>query len=305
MKNLLILIFVLLNVSSSFAIEIKIIHKIQNEIITNIDIKNEFKYLLAFNKKLKELDNETIFNISNDSLVRDKIREIEVKKRFEVTQLNDEYLNMLINLAYTNLGLRSLDEFEAYLKNNNLTLNDIKKKITIESLWRNLILTKYKDQITVNEQEIKNKLNNYKNKTIKEFQLSEILFEVKNKEEIVEKYNKIIESINKIGFANSASIYSFSESAKIGGNIGWIKENSLSNAIKEKIILLNIGEISKPIILSNGILILKIINAKKSTIDFDIEVEFKRATEYEKKRKFTQYSNIYFNKVKKNLEFND
>ena len=305
MKNLLIIIFILLNVGTSIAIETKIIHRIQNEIITNIDIKNEFKYLLAFNKKLIELDKETIFNISNDSLVRDKIREIEVKKRFEKIQLNDEYLDMLINSAYKNLGLSSLDEFKVYLKDNNLTLNDIKKKITIESLWRNLILTKYKDQITVNKKEIQNKLNNYKNKTIKEFQLSEIIFEVKNKEEIVEKYNKIVESINEIGFANSASIYSFSESAKTGGNIGWIKENSLSNIIKEKIILLNIGEISKPIILSNGILILKIIDSKKSTIDFDIEVEFKRAVEYEKKRKFTQYSNIYFNKVKKNLEFND
>ena len=88
----------------------------------------------------------------------------------------------------------------------------------------------------------------------KEYQLSEIIFEVKNKEEIEKKYKEVVKSINEIGFKNSAATYSFSESAKIGGDIGWINENSLNDNIKKNINSLQIGGITKPIILSNGIL---------------------------------------------------
>ena len=45
----------------------------------------------------------------------------------------------------------------------------------------------------------------------------------------------MVKSINEIGFENSAAMYSFSESAKIGGDIGWINENSLNDNIKKKI----------------------------------------------------------------------
>ena len=115
--------------------------------------------------------------------------------------------------------------------------------------------------------------------------------------------NKIIKSISQIGFENSASIYSFSESAKTGGNIGWINENSLNNKIKENINYLKIGEISKPIILSSGVLMLKIINTRNSLVTINIEAEFKKAINYERNRQLNQYSKIYYNKIKKNLDF--
>ena len=138
----------------------------------------------------------------------------------------------------------------------------------------------------------------------KEYQLSEIVFEVTSKEEIEKKYIEVVKSINEIGFKNSAVTYSFSESAKIGGDIGWINENSLNDNIKKNINSLQIGEITKPIILSNGILVLKLINAKNSETTIDIENEFKKAINYERNRQLNQYSKIYYNKVKKNLDFN-
>jgi len=302
-KKILIFLFVLICVQSQ-SIEIKIIHNIQNEIITNIDIKNEFKYLVALNNSLKELDEEKILNISNESAIREKIKKIEISKNFKEIRLNEDYSEFLIKNIYSRLNLKSIDEFEIYLKNYDLKIADIEKKITIDALWNELIIKKYSSKVVINEAAIKKKLLENNKIQSKEYQLSEIIFEVENKEEIQKKYKEVVKSINEIGFENSAAMYSFSESSKIAGDIGWINENSLNNNIKKNISSLKIGEFTKPIILSNGILILKLINTKISETTIDIENELKKMINYERNRQLNQYSKIYYNKIKKNLDFN-
>jgi peptidyl-prolyl cis-trans isomerase SurA len=302
-KKILTIIIIYLSFTSANSIETKILYIIQNEIITNIDIKNEFKYLVALNNTLKNLDKKKILNISSESIIREKIKKIEISKNFKEIKINEKYLDVLLKNIYSTLGLKSLGEFEIYLKDYDLTLIDVEKKITIDALWNELIIQKYASQVTINEKQIKDVI--FKNKEVqsREYMLSEIIFDVKRKEEIEKKYKEIVKSINEIGFKNSASTYSVSESAKIGGNVGWINENSLNNKIKENLVNLEIGEISKPIILSNGVLILKVINTKNSEINIDVEVELKKAVNYERNRQLNQYSKIYYNKIKKNLEF--
>ena len=304
MKNYFLILFLCCAFSGVKAIESKIVHSIGNEIITNIDIKREFKYLIALNNSLKELSKEKILNISNESIIREKIKKIEISKNFKEIKLNEDYSELLLKNIYSRLNLKSINEFEIYLKDYDLKINDIKTKITIDALWNELIIQKYRTQISINEAEIeKETLKNSKVKS-KEYLLSEIIFEVTNKEEIQKKYNEVVKSINEIGFENTAAIYSFSESAKIGGDIGWINQNSLNNNIKGSINNLNIGEITRPIVLSSGILILKLINTKNSETTIDIENELKNAINYERNRQLNQYSKIYYNKIKKNLDFN-
>ena len=302
-KKILILLFALIYTQAQ-SIEIKIIHNIQNEIITNIDIKNEFKYLLALNNSLKELDKEKILNISNESIIREKIKKIELLKNFEEIKINESYSELLIKNIYSRLNLKSINEFEIYLKNYDLKISDIKKKITIDALWNELIVKKYSSKVAINETIIKKGILNNSKIQSKEYRLSEITFEIVNKEEIEKKYNEIVKSINEIGFENSAATYSFSDTSKIGGDIGWINESSLNNDIKKSIQNLQIGELTKPIILSNGILLLKLINIRNLEATIDIENELKKAINYEHNRQLNQYSKIYFNKIKKNLDFN-
>jgi peptidyl-prolyl cis-trans isomerase SurA len=304
MKKKILLFLLILICNQVQSMETKIIHNIQNEIITNIDIKNEFKYLIALNNSLKDLDKEKILSISNESIIREKIKKIEVSKNFDKIKLNEEYLNLLLKNIYLRLNLRTISDFKVYLKDYNLTINDIQAKITIEALWNELIIKKYSSQISINEAEIKKEILKNSKIQSKEYKLSEIIFEVKSKEEIEKKYNEVIKSINKIGFKNSAATYSFSESAKIGGDIGWINENSLNNNIKKNINNLQVGEITKPIILSNGVLVLKLINIKSLETTIDMESELKKAINYERNRQLKQYSKIYYNKIKKNLDFN-
>ena len=304
MKNYLLIFFLCLACNVSQSIETKIIHSIQNEIITNIDIKNEFKYLTALNNSLKNLDKEKILSISNESIIREKIKKIEISKNFKEIKLNEDYSNNLIKNIYSRLNLKSAKEFKIYLKDYDLTISDIRKKITIDALWNELIIQKFSSKININKEKIKATILKNNKVWSKKYQLSEIIFEVANKEEIEKKYNAVVKSINEIGFENSAASYSFSESAKIGGDIGWINENSLNEEIKKNINDLKIGEVTKPIILSNGVLILKLIDTKKTETTIDIENELNKAISYERNRQLNQYSKIYYNKIKKNLDFN-
>ena len=304
MKIIFLALFLFLFFKQVQSIETKIIHNIQDEVITNIDIKNEFKYLVALNNSLKELDKKKILDISNESIIREKIKKIEISKNFEEIKINKDYSNLLLKNIYSRLNLKSINEFETYLKNYDLKIIDIEKKITIDALWNELIIKKYSSKVVINETVLKEELLKNSKIESKEYQLSEIIFEVKNKEEIEKKYKEVVKSINEIGFENSAATYSFSDSAKIGGDIGWINENSLNDNIKTNINSLEVGGFTKPIVLSNGILILKLINIKNLDTTVDIENELKKAINYERNRQLNQYSKIYYNKVKKNLDFN-
>tara|TARA_B100000787_G_scaffold26943_1_gene17818 strand:- start:1489 stop:2406 length:918 start_codon:yes stop_codon:yes gene_type:complete len=303
MKIFFFIILTILIFNKANSIETKIIHKIQNEIITNIDIKNEFKYLVALNNSLKELDKEKILRISNESIIREKIKKIEVSKNFSEMDISEEYLDFQIKKIYSRLDLSSLNDFKLYLKDYNLILGDIVKKITIDALWNELIIKKYENQVVINREKIQKEISKNTSIQSREYFLSEIIFDIENKDDIEKKYKKIIKSINEVGFENSASIYSFSDTSKIGGNIGWINENSLNDKIKTKIGKLKIGDVSEPIILANGILILQIKNTKNTKIKIDMKTELKKAINYERNRQLSQFSKIYYNKVKKNLEF--
>ena len=96
MKNYLLILFLCCAFSNVKAIESKIIHSIGSEIITNIDIKKEFRYLIALNNSLKELDKEKILNISNESIIREKIKKIEIAKNFKEIKLNKDYSDLLL-----------------------------------------------------------------------------------------------------------------------------------------------------------------------------------------------------------------
>ena len=304
MKKIFLTLLFFLMFNQVQSIETRIIHNIQNEIITNIDIKNEFKYLIALNNSLQKLDKEKIYSISNESIIREKIKKIEILNNFKEIKINEDYSNALLKNIYLRINLKSLNEFEKYLKNYGLTINNIKTKTTIDALWNELIVQKYGAKININENKIEEEiLKNSKIQT-KEYQLSEIIFEVTSKEEIEKKYKEVVKSIDREGFENSAAIYSFSESAKIGGDIGWINENSLNDNIKKNIKDLKHGQITKPIILSNGILILRLEDTKTLESTIDVKNELKTAIIYERNRQLNEYSKIYYNKIKKNLDFN-
>ena len=299
--KLLILILIFAAYSDiSVKADIKILYKINDEIITNIDIKNEIKYLIALNNQLSKLKEKQIIAIAKDSIIKEKIKKIELLKYF-VLEKENPYLDKVVKDFYTKLGMENVEQFEEYLNNYNLTIKKLKKKIEIETSWNQLIFDKYNRQINIDMKALKKTAEkvaaSQKNKM---FLLSEIIFEKKVNESLSDKISKIEKNIEEIGFKNTANTFSISDSAKFGGDIGWVEEINLSKKIIEDIKTLNIGEITKPIQVGKNFIILKLEDVKESTIIINKDELLKKLRLTEQDRQLNKFSNIYFNKVKIN-----
>ena len=282
--------------------ENKIILKINNEIITTFDIYNEIKYLSEINKDFSNLDYEGKINVAKKSLLREKIKNIELRRLLEEIKIEKKILDNLSVSYFKRLGINSVEDFNNFFKTNKINPDLVRKKITSEVLWNQLIFNKYKDKIKINKEEIKNKIKDRKQK---EYNLSEILFELEENEKLEDKYELINSYINRKSFSEAVLKFSISKTINNKGKLGWVKETVLNKKIIKNLNKISTGKISKPIVLPGGYLILKIEDVKETNIEFDIENEINLIVKEKTNEQLNQYSNIYFNKIKKNIKINE
>ncbi len=279
--------------------------KIENEIITNVDINNEQKYLIALNNNLKNLDKKQLFLVSKNSLIREKIKKTELIKVFDLEK-SSVLIDDLIKNLYLSLKFNNKEEFNNYLKSYNLEIDEVGKKILIETLWNQLIFDKFNRNVNINEEKLKSKLEEeLKKNKIEEFNLSEIIFEIKPDEKLNEKREQIFNFIKNNGFKNTANKFSISDSAKFGGKIGWVNKTQISKIILDKINKIQIGEITEPIQINNGYILIKLDDKRLVKRNVDINKEIKNLISYERDKQLNQYSLMYFNRIKKNLFINE
>ncbi|MFL2854386.1 MAG: peptidylprolyl isomerase [Candidatus Pelagibacter sp.] len=301
--TIIFIIYLSLIINHSKSSENKILFKVNNEIITSLDILNEVQYLQIINKEFKNIKKEDAFQISKNSLIREKIKEIEIKKIIKDIKIKDQVLNNLILNYFKDLKITSIPEFEKFFLNKNINPNMIRKKVTLEMLWNQLIYTKYKKNVKINKQLIINDLK--KNDKQSEFLISEILFDINENENLKDKSNVINNSIEKNDFSQTALIYSISNTANKGGKLGWVKESILSKKIFNELKKLKIGEHTNPILVPGGFLILKLIDLRQVKKDFDLDKEIKKIVDEKTNQQLNRFSNIYFNKVKKDTIINE
>ena len=294
----IILFFLLLTNYAKTENEILIKFQVENEILTNLDFLNEEKYLLALNNNLQNIPKNQLKQLSKDSLIREKIKKIELNKYYDFTR-ETKYSDELLRDFYNKLNFNNEKEFELYLKNFNLNIENIKEKLKVESLWNELIYKKFNGQVKVNEERLKEKLLLQKN-LMTEYNLSEILFEIKDKEKLDTKYKLILKNINDSGFKNAANIFSISNSSKFGGDLGWINETQLNENLLNKIKSLNVNKLTKPIQVTNGFLIIRLNDKRKKELKIDFDKTLNKMILEEKNRQLSQFSLIYFNKIKQN-----
>ena len=299
----LTLIFFFFNTSLNSQ-ENKILVKIENQIITSLDVNNEYKYLVALNPSIKNSKKEDIIKLSKRSIIQEKIKKIEIEKNFNEPKLPKEYFEQILQNVYLRIGLTNLDDFKKYLINNNINYENVKNKLEIEALWNELILIKFSKKVKINEEKLRDRIKN-NNNFLKSYLLSEISFEVSNLKELDNKFQEISNAISDKGFDFAALKYSISPTSNLGGKLDWINENSLNKSIRSAINGLKINDFTKPISVPGGFLILQVNDIKNTKIKIDIEKEFKKLVNYEKNNQLNQYSKIYFNKVKKDLEISE
>ena len=290
--------------TSSFSIENKILLKIENQIITTLDVNNEFKYLIALNPSIKNSEKEDILRLSKRSIIQEKIKKIEIEKNFNNPQIPQKILEQILQNVYSRIGLANLNDFKEYLIKNNIDFENVKNKLEVEALWNELILIKFSSKVKINEKNLREQINN-NSKFLKSYLLSEISFEVSNLKNLDDKFIEISDVINNQGFDFAALKYSVSPSSSLGGKLDWINENSLNKSIKLAIDNLEINDFTKPITVPGGFLILQVNDIKNTKIEIDVEKELNKLKNYEKNNQLNQYSKIYFNKVKKDLEISE
>jgi len=304
MRSKIILIIFLLNLiysSGTYSIENKILFRVNNEIITTIDIYEESKILSLMNPNIKNLENQKIYEISKNSLIAEKIKKIEILKNFKEINVDKKYLDDAIESNFYKVNVNNLIEFKNLLKANDISFDNLKNKITIEILWNQIILNKFASKIIINKDKLKSEILKSNNRITKSFLLSEIVFDVENSDQLNEKYALIKNDIEKLGFSNAALIHSISNSKTNNGYIGWIKENQINTEFKNELLKLNKGDLSKPILSTDGFIILKIEDIAESENKIDIDEELKKLISARTNKQLDQLSNIYFKKLQKDM----
>ena len=297
---LIVLIFFLnLNAES----KITIIKKVNNQIITNLDIDVEEKYLQTLNPKIANLDPKEFRKIALDSLINEKIKEIELQ-RFFIIDHKELPKDVFISFI-KKFNIDTEEEFEKFLKLQNLELDAVKKKIYMEFLWNSLIYNKYSKGIKIDENKIRKKVIEIsKKEKEKKFLLYELVYNIDDINNLQNKTSEIKKSIKDIGFESAVGIYSISDTAKLGGKIGWVNEGQVSNTIYNKLAGLKKGEITDPIKTINGYMLLMAKDIQYSDKQIDVEKEVKNLINYETNEKLKNFSLLHFNKVKINQQIN-
>ena len=302
----LVIFFLLL--TKSYSLEKNYIEvKVNNKIITKSDIVNEKKLLTAYNESLKTLKEDELYTIAKNSLIRQEVKRDEILKYYKPNYTSSS-LDKYVDEFYKKLNIENDLDVKKFLEIANITENEMREKIEIETLWNQLVFNKYQDKVIIDVELFKDRLKREINdlKPTKSYFLSEIFFNVLTKEEIDEKKQKILKSIEDIGFNNTANIFSISGSAKFGGEIGWIKGSQLSSNIYKKISLLKVGEYTaEPITVPGGFLILKIDDIKEEKVQVDFDEELQKLINYEKNKQLNQFSQIYYKKVEKDSVINE
>ena len=304
-KITIILIFFLLTSLSISSINFRIILKIDNQIVTTYDLEQERNYLLALNPRLNEVDEKTLLDIAKKSIVKEVIRKNEILKYKELNLQNSQ-INTVLEKMINDLNFSNLQQFQNYLMSYSVSIDEIRGKIEIENEWKNLIYAKYSKSINIDKASLQSKIDNISEKEfLIEYNLSEIIFSKQNNNNLKEVEKKIFESINEIGFENTANLYSISDSAKVGGKIGWIRKDNLSAEVVEKLKNLKQNSNSPVIEIGNNYLILKINEIKETPVKIDKKKELDKMIMIETSKQLDKFSNIFYNKIKLNSKISE
>ena len=284
---------------SVLANENKILLKVNNELITTIDILNEINYLKSINSNIINLDNNKLIEIARNSLIKDRIKKIVLIPIIKEFGISDKDYERVLISNYSTTGYKKTDEIHDYLKKFDINPDLIRNKMTLNAIWSQFIYDKYSKNIKIDIDKLKQNMQNSENQT--EYLLSEILFNLGEKQTIDEKFSIIKNEIQKNGFESASLIYSISETSTTGGNIGWVSENSINKKILEEIEKLDINDFTKPFVIPGGYLILKLNEKKTTKRNVKLEDELNKIIQIKTNEQLNQFSNIFLNKVKKDI----
>ena len=274
---------------------------IGNKAITYSDIINEIKILLILNnqtfsdEKRKQIESAAI-----KSTVKRNIKKIEIDK-YKFLNFNQKDLDDEVKKTANKLNI-NVETFKNTLKINGIDFSNFAERIKIDLQWNGLIFQIYKDRLTINLEEIEEQLKLIqKKKEIHEYLISEIIIKPVAKENLESKIKEIMNKIKIEGFEKVAKELSISDTSMNGGELGWVNENVISEKFKFKIINTPLGNISEPILMTNGILFFKVRDKRSFEKFVDIEEIKNHLVTSEKTKILNMHSKSHYDNLKRSV----
>ena len=273
-----------------------IVVKVENEIITNYDIKN--KILSSLYLANQPINQENINKVKENALnscIQNKLKKIELS-RFDIKNDSKQVSNYIRSITS-----RDMEYLKKEFNKNEIDFDLFLDEVETQVKWQKLIFNIYSKKINLNEEIIDKEISKIMKESLmlKEFKLAEIEIPKNNNETDKNNIIQIKKEISEKGFEKTALRYSISPSSNNNGEIGWVNEKSLSEKILKIIKDFKIGEISEPIPKQESFLFLKLIDMKISQIEDINKFKLKENLIKQKKNElFELYSRSHLSKLK-------
>jgi peptidyl-prolyl cis-trans isomerase SurA len=275
------------------SIKNNIIVKVGDEIVTSVELENKIKIILLLSNEVRNQQNiNRVKTLALKSLVNLKLKSDELKK-YDI-QISQTTINQHLERASISLQIKKNDLKNLFIA-NKINYAQYLEEVEIELMWQKLIMEIYSSKIPVNDDQILKELNEFikNSEEIKEYHLAEIEINSNNSLEKEELINDIKNNIDLSGFSKTANKFSISPSAIDGGDLGWINSAGLSEKVSKIIKNLKPGNISEPIIRTNTILFLKLIDSRVVKKNANLDLNSLKTTLINNKK--TEYFNLYSN----------
>lgn len=297
MKYLILLMFLFSSFNIYAQQNLEIVAKVNNKVITSIDVKNRISLLTAGDEEAKKQKNITQALASQ--VLADLIREylqLEYAHENNIKVTDAELDAAFKSIAQKNgLGVKGFEEF---LAKNKVSRKSLDEKLEAQIAWNKLVGSKFGKTIQVTADEVNKEYTSINSqiekakKTPVEVFLSEILIGTKNRskadannlaKQIIKDYN------NGTQFSELAFKYSDSKSKENGGTLGWVSIGQMKDSIRKKIEAAKPQSILPPFEDNKNIVLLKVGNKRDLS-------NGKGATQKEPKITKEQASNVVFSR---------
>lgn len=297
-RNILyILSFLIVFVNNlSASDEIKIIAKVNNQVITNIDLNERYK----LSKFLSKID---ITSKLQKKIIRDKLLQQIIEEKLQIIDINQQHLDQDNNLdqnidqiIINNHG--NLINFQETMQKENISYDSYREQIKNKILFNKLVEKNISSKIQVTNSDINEvlEINDIKN-TIESFKILEIYIE-KSDDSWKIAQTLFVELQGGKDFRKLSREFSDLHDYISSEEVGWIKEGELNVKLYQSIINLSKGEISKPTELNGSYYIFKIID-KKEIPNTDID-NLQKIEDIIFKRKLSIAIRSYISDLRKN-----
>ena len=155
--NFFVIFIIILIFNSKANSQIEIRFKVGEEIITNIDVKNEMNYLVFLRPNLGKISENELIKISENSIIREIIKKKEIDRLFTKT-VNIEFIDEIKNNLLRFKSVNNEEELKILLNNNNIEYEEIIEKMKYEGLWNELVFKKYNSFLKTDKKKLKEQL---------------------------------------------------------------------------------------------------------------------------------------------------